>query len=475
MSIGSTPSGADQFGVDDALPVAVENRIEITAATLAGLGNLSIATSGPVDIGSALTLGDGGSLSVISPLITIEAPITAHDGTVSLTDQLNSGTLVANADGSDSSVTLSATGGFDLSGVWTNLALDPTDGTNQAYKNGGSLTIDMTGGLSLAAGSSINLNAGGGFSAKSALINAKGGALSLIADDNFGGAANNDALVMGASVSADGVGTGGGGAFTMRAPSVVIGADAATAAATQAAGGVAFAPGFFQSGFGSYDINGVNGMVVEPGTSLAVLSPVYVLNSQSSGIASGASAAQAMSLIIPNLFDSNPAKATLTQRAGASLNLRAEYDTSGGVRGGGALSIGQGASITVDPGQTIGLYAYDTLDVEGALTAHGGAINVINNRIQNAGTQTSSDYSNGLAIWIGSTATLDTSGIALIAQDTSGRSYGNVLAGGSITLGGINSGEVDNTDAQVIIRAGAVLDASGTAATVDQDAGWAAG
>ena len=469
VTIGSALSDADLIGLADPIPTGDEDTIVLSSSLLnsANLGGLSIATDGSVTINSALNLAPGGSVSIIAPTVDIAADITANAGTISITNELDSSDYLTTSSGADTSATIESGVTIDLSGLWTNLALAPDSGADLAYTNGGNLAIDMAGRINLDTGNVIDLDAGGGLSAKDALLNAKGGSLTLITNNVAAATGDDDPLVLDGTISAYGVG-GGGGTLTLQAPSVAVGTDAVASG-----GGIALNPAFFQSGFSAYNINGVGGVTVAPGTDLAVLSPVYELNGNSTASVTGSSAANSLSLLVPDLFTANPAKATVTQRAGTSISLSAVADPTGVVLGGGEVSIGQGAAINVDPGQSIALDAYDIIDVEGDLTAPGGNITLTNNRVQNGGSQITSNYQDGLAIWIGSDAQLNVAGIAYTATDLDGRSFGTLYGGGTISLGGVANGPFADTDAQIIIRPGAVLDASGTSATIDQDAGWA--
>src|SRR5262249_41760636 len=132
------------------------------------------------------------------------------------------------------------------------------------------------------------------------------------------------------------------------------------------------------------------------------------------------------------------------------------------------LTIGRGAAINVDPGQSINLNAWGQIDVEGALNAPGGTINILNTRP--FGFEKSPDLP--LSIWIGDTASVDVAGTAVMAPDQYGRTFGIVQNGGTITLGSLggtrsSAGVLPSTEASIIVRPGAVLDASGASATLD--------
>ncbi|QHI97393.1 filamentous hemagglutinin N-terminal domain-containing protein [Xylophilus rhododendri] len=215
--------------------------------------------------------------------------------------------------------------------------------------------------------------------------------------------------------------------------------------------------GFFDTGFSHYAVQGRDGLAVAPGTELAVSMSVLLADlPRAQAAATGSEPGALFSVWTPPLYAEDAAHATLTQRGGASLSLRAGADLAVNQA---PLVIGEGAFVSVDPGQAIDLRADGQLTVEGRLQAWGGSISLASLPGTTAGQQ----YDPGRSVWIGENAVLDVSGHAYVAQDSQGRAYGVAPDGGSITVG--------NSDAYLIVRPGALLDASGAAAQVDAAAG----
>ncbi|WP_158231291.1 filamentous hemagglutinin family protein [Bradyrhizobium sp. C9] len=252
---------------------------------------------------------------------------------------------------------------------------------------------------------------------------------------------------------------------TTYAPGAVIPAGTSLGVTVAVQSPVVLTPGLFASGFANYDINGGTETLVTNGTAVAPTMPVYRFTASSYAARTGADPAAALSLWQPPLFTENPLNATLTQRAGASVTLHSLI--KGGLEhGGGPIVIGDGASITVDPGQSIKLDAYNQITMDGRLTAHGGSITLINESDNSLGASRNFDaYGQGraLSLWIGANAVVDVSGAAYTATDTTGRTYGTVTDGGSINLGGATG--------FVIVRPGAELNADGASITVNSAAG----
>ncbi|MFT4173101.1 MAG: filamentous hemagglutinin family protein [Rhodocyclaceae bacterium] len=228
-------------------------------------------------------------------------------------------------------------------------------------------------------------------------------------------------------------------------------------------------PGLFQSGFADYQVRGHNGLWVADGVALDVTQPVLAVDLSRPSISSAA-----LSPWLPDLYQEDAKARQLSPREGASIALAAGAD--GGGRG--ALYIGQGAHITVDPGQSIALSSRDGMSVDGTLTAKGGDISLIGPQTGGAGRSleeggsvadgTASDR----AIVLGQHAVLDASAMSHIATDSLGRSYGLLTAGGNVVIGGTlqeSGGRAIASDAFVVMRQGSVIDVSGGSAAWDVD------
>jgi filamentous hemagglutinin family protein len=222
----------------------------------------------------------------------------------------------------------------------------------------------------------------------------------------------------------------------------------------------------FQSGFSSYDVNGRQGVVVADGARLDVAMPVYRPTEDAFSIATGSNSARVFDVWTPPEWTENARSNTLTQRGGASVTLRSTVNDTDLMTANGPVTIHAGASIRVDAGQSISLQARD-FTIDGRLTAPGGTINLI---------QPVTTLSRGLGgkaglIWIGDQAVLDVAARAVTATNARGETYGVVGNGGSILIGGAidweTTGESFTPDAFVVIRAGALLDASGAGAVLD--------
>lgn len=233
----------------------------------------------------------------------------------------------------------------------------------------------------------------------------------------------------------------------------------------------------FQSGFSSYSVNGQSGLIVPDGVAINGVMPAYCFTDAAYGASTGSDIADVAKLWTPTLYQENAKTATLTRRAGASIALLSGIGADGTDYGctQGFLTIGKGASITVDDGQSVRIASSGQVTVNGAITARGGTIDIVN-------TYTQEHYVDpgALSVWIGGDAVLDASARAYIATDSLGRLYGVVPDGGTINIGSTGGsftaigdggpykpGIEASTHAYVIIRPGAVLDASGASGELD--------
>ncbi|SDA78771.1 MULTISPECIES: filamentous haemagglutinin family protein [unclassified Janthinobacterium] len=223
----------------------------------------------------------------------------------------------------------------------------------------------------------------------------------------------------------------------------------------------------FQSGFADYAITGRDGVVVAKNAQIDVTMPVLRFNPATGRtVAGGTDPGAALELWTPELYQEDARKARLTQRAGADLSL-----TAGSPHVKGALVVQEGAVIQVDPGRQISMTGNAQITIDGKLAASGGKIAILPGTF---GTGNEVDVPNGkgqaTSIWIGDKAVLDVAGRATIATDMRGGRYGRADQGGSIEIGArykADAASVDAADAFVVVRPGALLDASGAQATLD--------
>ncbi len=469
----AVPALADQLTLATAIPATRIGTAWFSVPDLdaTGLGGLAVATAGDIRVQSGVTLATGGTATLLAPTVEIAGGISARSGSITASNivTLNGGTTPSVlGDGATALLVLAGGATLDVRGVWTNARLDATNVAGEAYANGGAVTLDSSATVTLAAGSLIDVSAGAALLPSGHALSGKGGSVALIGDDPAYGNASAAVTLAG---TVQGFGVSGSGTLQLVVPALAIGNTAQFVPGTTVSLGAAF----FNQGFGTYDLNGLGGVTVLAGTVIEPAAPAYEIVDASGSAPTGDDPAKAMQLWLPPLFIQDPTTATLTQRQGVSLLLRADANVGSSGARGGAVTLGAGATIAVDPGQSVRLEGYDQITVDGTIVAPGGTIGIVNTRQENYTTGLPPSYYAGLSILLGPASDLDVSGRAYTALDGDGRSYGVVFAGGSVTLGADGGLRTDgtqlSTDAVVIVSPGAAVNVSGASATIDPAAG----
>ncbi len=485
---------ADALGLDDVLPADREGRLYLDADQLNSfdLGALTVAASGRITVDGAVKMADGGEIVLHGPHVDINADLTVRGGGIKLGNMVSTYSQssgwqdIALPAPDGSSVTLASGAVLDARGVWSNLLRDPQNGSSLPYINGGNVSIRGTGGVTLKQGSVIDVSSGAAILADGGQRGGRGGDVALAANSLVSVDAEAPAALT-LKGELRGYGANGGGTLELATDSVLIDApdsvliDAAGTAMIDASGTAlidngapAAQPGqlvlagnFFDKGFARYDVAGYRGLAVAEGARVDVTMPVYRFTAAGYQALTGADPAAGLDVWTPDLYQENPVKGKLTQRAGASLALSAGPAALDNTV---VLEIGRDAQVSVDPGQSITLNSAGQLTVDGRLNAWGGRIALL--RLAPSNGDANEGYASPLnrSIWIGDHAMLDVAARAVTALDMRGRRYGDVSDGGSIVIGGQidpDTGKATAVDAFVVLRPGAVLDASGAQASFD--------
>ena len=460
---------ADGLDLGSVLPADRTNTLVFNTEQLNGfkLGSIKIAAADKIDVNADLKVNHAGNITLYSNNVNVNANLTAHSGTIQLGNMLDQITTngvigsVITPGNTNGQVTVAQGVKLDASGLWNNLQLDPNNTANLPYVNGGSVSIRSGMNVNLNAGSSIDVSSGAALLAKGAQQGGKGGNVTLEANAAGG---SNGVLALDGSIA--GYGVTGGGTLTLQTNQIMVTADSNAAAPDT----LVLDGGYFNKGFGNYNLIGNKGLTVADGTQVDVTMPVYRYGDQAQGSVTGSNIHDALELWTPPVYQENPAKGTLTQRKGASIKLQAGSLLSSAADMATAQAvIGKGAVINVDPGQSIAVASVGQLTVDGRLNAWGGKITLTGispalaaEAVEAAGHTRS--------IWIGEQAVLDAAARAVTGVDVRGNRYGQISNGGSIVIGGEINHTVGNATAPnlfVVVREGAVLDASGAQATLD--------
>ncbi|CAI8895768.1 filamentous haemagglutinin family protein [Pseudomonas serboccidentalis] len=466
---GSNPVGAENVGLTDEVAAERQGRLFLDSDLINGfrLGALKVAAREQVQIDSAVAVDAGGDITLFGPQVQVNADLVARGGSLNLGNVLTGSSVIPGSAGQAKRVGIAEGVQLDARGLYSDLRITANDVNRLAWLNGGRVSIRSSGDIDIAAGSLLDVSSGAAVLANGKTRGAKGGNVTL--ESSASSAPAQSHMILDGELR--GYGVTGGGSLAIQANKVVIGQPLGPLDGLT----LQLAPSLFNRGFSAYNVIGLNGLQVASDTRVDVSMPVYRFsNSALTGPGSNDPSA-ALELWTPTLFQENPVKGVLTQRAGASLSLQAGASEINLIDpSAGALTLGQGSRISVDPGQRISVCGAGQIDLYGELDAWGGTIDV---RQQQFGTidvasnpQSADPRLHNRSIVVGEHAVLDVAGRAATAVDYLGRTYGLVGKGGSIVIGGeidAKKATATSADAFVIVQRGARLEASGTEAVLD--------
>ncbi|UPF02030.1 filamentous hemagglutinin family protein [Pseudomonas mosselii] len=420
------------------------------------LGGLTVAAQQRIQVDDALRLADGGSLTLYAPQVQVNADLTARGGEMVLGDVLRQRVLASLQDlslvtptGLRAQVGVAAGVRLDVSG----LRSEGASPGERAWRNGGSLSLRSSGDVLMDSGSVLDVSGGVVRREANRLLGGSGGNLTL--QSSVLNSAGTGRMRLDGELR--GYGSSGAGTLTVAADRVSIGA------AADGKASVHLAEDFFSRGFAHYAITGNHSLSVAAGSRIEVTRPVERLD------ASQPVSGQAQVWLAPPLVQ-NAVAGTLESRAGASLALTAgDTRFAQTVREAALLEVGRGATISVDPLQSISLGSTAQLTLDGTLNAWGGSVSLLQPWLP-AMDSGVSEGAHQRSIRLGDQALIDVSGRAVTAVDLQGRRYGRVDDGGSIVIGGQidhNLGTSNGAYLFLDMAEGARLRADGAQATLD--------
>ena len=501
------PVGSAMLASTPKSPYAVANVLNSQTLNNAGLNSISLTTivdrpDPPtafqsedawikVDAGASLTVQPGGTISLSAGNVTIDGSLTAHAGAISIATNpvinTGAGASVSNAFNNGyvpGDIVVGANGKLDVSGLFFNQAQSATLGQNGSTKliNGGSITlatnvavpsgatsVDLTGDITLAAGSLLDLEGGGRILAKGTLQRdgagvplGQGGSLTIETYNGIGtpvvagGFPARGRLTLAGAI--DALGFNGGGTLTLQAAALQVGGDASTTPA----GAFYFDPTRWGDlGFSSFVLNAVAQAAVPAGATVRLTHANLLPDAAMiSSAPTGADIAAYSSVGYLTGTQLVPTNLGLT----AGLEQSANYLSILGAPSGDAASIGLGAEILADPGAAIAITSHEMVTVFGAIHAPGGSISLAVNYPLGSSTPA------GPAgpVYLGPQSVLDVAGVSVINPqpapvNTLGRVVlpytGKVLAGGTVNL-------FDDAGA-ILVAPGSVINVSGAADAFD--------
>jgi filamentous hemagglutinin family protein len=502
---GLLPAGFDPNTPLLAAPGSVYAAGDVFSAQLlndAGFANINFTAGGPSagapykaiteDAGATLSVQPGGAITLVGDNITINGALTARSGSISITGSSNSGFGVSSVSSVPGDITVGSAAVLDVSGFFVDdrqlplaqqglpvkvnagsISLTTTFGSSAGEVVPGLVTpasaTDLTGNITLAAGSLLNLQ-GGGHVLATGQLQADGNGVPLGSGGNLtlstytglrtvqadSAILGPDGLPVRGVITADGsidaLGFNGGGTLTLQQIGFQIGGDRTKALA----GWTYFDPAFWGSlGFGSFTLNAITGVDV-PDDAIVHLQHSNLLPSETpAGVPVGANAA---AISTPGILNGTQLSPTnLTVAAGQEL-FESSLETS---IGDDSATIGAGAQLLGDPGATISISSYGSTSVLGTIRAPGGSISL-------AVPSSQGGVGPNDVLYLGPQSLLDVSGTVVLnplaapvhaAAGFVTPQTGKIYAGGTINL-------TDNVTAMVVAP-GALLDVAGASGTFD--------
>jgi filamentous hemagglutinin family protein len=459
----------------------------------AGLRKVRLTTAGTVLVkdGADLHVPDGGEVDITATNVDVEGTIVAHGGAINL--------FARNSDSDyqsaiSSSIIMGERARLDASGLWVNDAGHGADSLQgDHWINGGSVSLtgltsgrqgqsDTTPDIVLAKGAVIDVS-GGGYVGTDGLLSmdgdvprGRGGdvAIQTHVDGpglNYSGVINQPddllggAIDLGATLIAEGF--SGGGTLTLHAPQIQMGGEASP---TPDVSLLYLDPAMFSSlGFSRYNLIADTDATVMPGTQIAVTSRAMLADRTALlGIGSrtgllGAGGQGDVATL--GVLDPYIRYAQRQANDGLAIQAGVYRDGLGNDLPGvtSTVTVGDGARIDVDAGDTIALSSTGNVVVDGALVAHGGAI-----ALHDLEPATKKPDAPNRSVWLGAGSVLDASGISLrdpaagvLPRDGTVdilRADGVVLAGGTVQL---------YSDHDVVAERGSQILLSGASDTYD--------
>ncbi len=425
----------EDFSADSALSDTARAELRLSSDRLeaSGLGEISLYSNAGIRVAEdgGLDLPVFASLTLVGESVTVDAPITAAGGDISL----RALSTVSTVDTSLVDVNVAAGVTLSVAGLWRNDALPDADLALPVVLDGGLISLKAESAVSLGAGSLLNADSGAWLDSTGKLRGGQGGDLIL--------SGSVDGISLEGSLRAYGVESGG--SLSLTVPALTLGDNA-----RGVTGELRLDSAFFAgNGFASYTLSATDSLVVsgEVAATQALLVPDAGLASQAGG--------QAMTGLfhaeLPEVHERQAVSISLAATRATPYHPVENTPT-------GWLTVEAGAAIRVDAGGIIDLSATQhQLRVDGTLSAPAGEI-----RLTMEGDPTSPTdvgYDPAQAIWLGAQARLLAGGTVILDPATGDLIQGEVLDGGSVTLTA-NKG-------YVVAQAGSLIDVSGAAAQLD--------
>jgi filamentous hemagglutinin len=468
-SVTFSQHGATSIAIGDDAALPPQQELLLPTDYLAhGFTRTAIYSNGRIVVpeNAPLNLTAGSSLSLTGHQVEVRADINSAGGSISVTSGLTVGT---GAQLGRAGVAIGDNVTLDVQGNWTNDALsvftDPFGlPTSSILADGGSISLITSGdGAELVLGDQVQMlaNAGAWMQRDGSLEGGKGGSITIAAR----GIDNALEIGDGLSVQAFGMLGSSGGSFSLTAPRIEVTSqpswiltqrlDPLEQVAELEYLGIGTSL-FTDFGFRSLSLtaSGVidpnqdtDALRIAAGTNIQSRTNVLLLSDAGARAASARDLTGLATVFSPHeslreamdlRFAVAPVKDNLPERTGL-LNMQA------------------GASIVADAGSSVAFASVGGIEMDGLIRARGGSIDM---RVTVPRDGNDEGYLPELGLHVGSNAVLDVSGTVIYDQVGDGLLTGTLYDGGKVNLQA-NRGFV-------IAERGALIDVSGTSATIER-------
>ncbi len=456
---------------DAPLPGSV-TRLELPTRylTAGGFTRTELFSNGVISVGpdTPLDLAAGSTLDLRAAVVDLGANVRAPAGTIRATAvQIDSAARLE--PDRRAGVTVADGVRLDVAGDWVNdnPALVSNGDLPPLFLNGGSVDLSvraLTGALVIGDDVTINADAGAHLTAAGRFETGSAGQVALQA--RGAGAL----FAIGRDLRLSAFGFDRGGSLTLAANQVRIVDGAGIQPQTSDPLAASPAPltvgaGTFQSGgFGAFrmvgtgerltdaDGNAVETLAVAAGTEVQPGQLLRTFGTAASKARSGIRLDEFTSVALPPDY----------LRPATSLSLAVEPHSLVTAATVGDLLLGTGSRLAMDTGSTVNLVAPGRIRLDGEIVAPAGQISA---RLATPGGALEIGANPDVGIFVGATARLAAAGVATLEPNDLGFRRGVVADGGTITLNA-ERGAIE-------LRAGSVLDVSGTATDLDIQTGAA--
>ncbi len=493
LAASSMPAGFDMTSpllASAGSSYATANVFNDQTLNAGNFGTITLVAVGPgssaitEDAGASVTVQPGGTISLTGGNVTINGALTARAGTIDITTN-----PIAEAFTNDNvpgNIVVGSAAVLDVSGLFLNdSAPSAVQWGATRLINGGSISLiadegvivdlntgahlaDLTGDITLAAGSLLDLEGGG--------LVLPGGKLDTVSSGAPAGTGGNLTLKAYAGIDSppfsgtlptqgyltidgtiDALGFSGGGTLTLQTVALQVGGEAAITPAYA----FYFDPAVWGSlGFGSFNLSSVLQTEV-PANAIVRLTHQNLLPNLVEIASAPTDADPAANSTVGFLTGTWLSPTNLSINAG--LETISNGNAAFAPAGSDYAQVDSGAEIIADPGATISIASEVMTAIEGTIRAPGGTISIA----VDAPNFMITGVPQG-PLYLGPQSVLDVSGTTVInPQPTPVNTLGglvipytgSILAGGTINLNGGYS--------PILVAPGAVIDVSGAAGAFD--------